>query len=111
MDTENVTSERISGSVLIRDVRLAKKGDSIPGHVHKYDHTMFFMKGKARITVTEEDGSSSQETIEAPSDTLLKKNTLHAVKALTDDVYFCCVFPHRDDDGNIVDEPVSREGY
>lgn len=97
--------------MFIRDVRLPQKGDSIPGHTHKYDHTMFFMQGEAKLSITRIDGSVEESMITAPADMLVVKNALHAVEALTDDVYFCCVFPHRNMAGEVTDEPSIRDAY
>lgn len=104
-------TERHSGNIFIREVKLPQIGDAIPGHVHNYDHTMFFMSGRAMVKTTFADGHVEEAEIEAPSDTLVLKNTLHGVEALTDDVYFCCVFPHRNAAGDVVDQPDSRKAY
>jgi quercetin dioxygenase-like cupin family protein len=103
-------TERQSGNVFIRDVRLEKVGDSIPGHTHNYDHTMFFMKGEAKLTVITNE-SVEESVIKAPADMLIVKNARHAIEALTDDVYFCCVFPHRNREGEVTDEPSTRTAY
>lgn len=108
---EAVITERRSSNIFIRDVRLKEKGDAIPSHCHNYDHTMFFMKGTGLVTTTRADGSKCEKTITAPDDVLVEKGTLHDVEALTDDVYFCCVFPHRDLQGNVADEPATRDAY
>jgi quercetin dioxygenase-like cupin family protein len=104
-------TERISANIFIREVHLAKKGDSIPGHIHRYDHTMFFMKGKAKLRVIQPDGSETVTEIAAPVDVLVEKQARHEITAVSDNVYFCCVFPHRDMQGNITDEPVTRDAY
>lgn len=108
---EITITERQSGNVFIREVKLPSVGDAIPSHCHKYDHTMFFMKGKGKITTTRMDGSIEKSVIAAPADVLVEKGVLHGVEALTSNVYFCCVFPHRDSVGTITDEPTDRIAY
>lgn len=107
---EVTVSERLSGNVFIRDVRLPKKGDAIEGHTHNYDHTMFFMSGKAKLTLHSIDGKEDR-IINAPADMLVAKDIRHEITAMTNDVYFCCVFPHRGIDGTVTDQPETREAY
>lgn len=112
MSREEVrTEDRASGDLFIRDVFLPKKGDSIPGHCHNYDHTMFFMKGKATVTVITSKGVGDEYEMESPDTMLVPKGVRHAIKALTDDVRFSCVFNHRDKTGNVTDEASSQAAY
>lgn len=108
---EGTTSERTSGNIFIRECRLQRSGDVISAHVHKYDHTMFFMRGKAVVATIAIGGSRSERTVEAPCDLLVEKNIKHEITAVTDDVLFSCVFPHRDFSGQVVSEPADPTAY
>jgi quercetin dioxygenase-like cupin family protein len=105
------TIERASGNIFIRECRLPNAGDVLPFHIHRYDHTMFFMSGRARLRTITEDGSGSIVELEAPAETLVPKGIKHEITALTDDVMFCCVFPHRDAVGRVTLEPVDSAAY
>lgn len=109
--TEPTVNERVSGNIFIRDCRLPKVGDMIPCHVHTYDHTMFFMAGKVKVRSIEPNGDESDRVLEAPIDALVPKGVKHEITALTDDVWFACVFPHRDALGKVTLEPESAQAY
>ena len=102
-----VTSERVSGNIFIRDCYLKSKGDVLPFHVHSYDHTMFFKKGRAKLTI----GENIERIMEAGDDLLVEKGTSHKIQALTDGVEFACVFVHRDAVGKISLEPCDSKAY
>lgn len=108
---EKSVTERSQGSILIRDCKLPNKGDVIEGHTHKYDHTMFFMSGKAKVTCHTNQGIGEEFEIEAPADMFIDKNIRHEITALTNNVFFCCVFPHRDMTGNVTEKPTVRDAY
>lgn len=105
------TNERASGNIFIRECRLPNEGDVLPFHIHKYDHTMFFMNGRARLRTILENGEGSTLELEAPTDTLVPKGVKHEITALTDDVLFHCVFPHRDAVGKVTLEPTDAGAY
>ncbi len=105
--------ERASGDLFIRDVCIARDGESIPGHAHKYDHTTFFIRGK--VLVRTYTNCCIEEIIKSPNDPepflLIPKGIRHEMVALSDDVYFCCVFVHRDSLGRVTTQPDNTEAY
>lgn len=105
------TTERVSGNIFIRECRLPFAGDVLPFHVHNYDHTMFFVQGKAVLRTMDADGIKSEQELSAPADTVVPKGVKHEITAITDDVLFHCVFPHRDAVGKVTMEPESRKAY
>lgn len=72
---------------------------------------MFFMRGRALLKTITKDGIETRRELEAPFDTLVPKDVKHEITALTDDVLFCCVFPHRDAVGRVTMQPVDAVAY
>ena len=97
---------------MFRQIKLAKAGDSIPGHTHNYDHVTIVIRGKVNILGLDADGSEVvNEVLEAPQIINVPKDLKHRVIALTDDSEVWCVFPHRDKDSNLTDSQSSYEAY
>lgn len=111
IDEQPTTTERASGNIFIRECRLPKAGGILPFHIHAYDHTMFFMRGRARLRTITLNGSDEVFELEAPDEHLVPKGVRHEIEALTDDVLFHCVFPHRDALGRVTLAPESSQAY
>lgn len=111
MKKEVEIKERRSGALFMRDVSLPLAGESLPGHAHRYEHTMMFMSGKAKVTVKRLGKEDEASEIQAPADMVVEAGAIHAIEALTDDVFFTCVFVHRDGDGKITQEPNHMGAY
>jgi quercetin dioxygenase-like cupin family protein len=110
-ETGPSTNDRASGNIFIRECSLPKKGDVLPLHIHKYDHTMFFMQGRAVVRTITEQGVTAEKELTAPADFLVPAGVKHEITALTDDVLFNCVFPHRDAIGKVTLEPTDAKAY
>ena len=111
MMNEPTTTERASGALFIRECELPSAGNVLPTHAHKYDHTMFFMSGRALLTTTLPDGTVCEYQLEAPTTHLVEKGIRHKILALTDDVRFSCVFVHRDAVGKVALESIDWKAY
>jgi quercetin dioxygenase-like cupin family protein len=99
--TGPTTTERASGNIFIRECRLPKAGDILPLHVHRYDHTMDFTRGRAIVRTITEQGVTCEKELAAGADYLVPAGVKHEITALTDDVLFKCIFVHRDAVGKI----------
>lgn len=97
-------AEWVSGNVYIRRVRLAKKGDVLPGHKHNFDHTTIVFTGAVHVLATCDEGCNKEQDFKAASHFLVKKDWRHTITALEDGTEFWCVYSHRDPQGNVVQE-------
>lgn len=93
------------GNIWVRQHNLEKAGDTNDGgHVHFFDHVTMLVRGKVRVdvkdTITKEERSKE---FEGPTFMVIRKDHIHKITALTDDVQYYCVFALRDVDGNVTD--------
>jgi mannose-6-phosphate isomerase-like protein (cupin superfamily) len=105
------TNERASGNIFIRECHIPKRGEVLPLHVHAYDHTMFFMRGRATVKTITGQGVTDEKELNAPADYLVPAGVRHEITALSDDVQFNCVFVHRDAVGTIGIKPIDMKAY
>lgn len=85
-------------NIWVRQKVFSKKGETIGGHKHKYDHMSLLAVGKVMVEV---DGITKE--LEAPTFLVIPKGKIHNITALTDDVLWYCVFAHRDVNGDVYD--------
>lgn len=69
------------------------------GHKHHFDHISILSKGTVEVSVN----GAENKVFTAPCFIVIKKDHNHVFKALTDDVFWFCVFALRDIDGNTTD--------
>jgi quercetin dioxygenase-like cupin family protein len=96
--------EWVSGNVFIRPNPLEKKGDSVDGHTHPFDHTTIVFKGAVHVVATGPNGELLEQDFVAPAHFLVRANWCHQITALEDDTVFWCVYSHRTPQGDIVQE-------
>ena len=83
-------------------MKMDKKGDTISGHAHTYDHITLLSSGK--VSMKHDKG---ENFFSAPKLIVTPKGIKHEFKALTDDVVLCCIHAIRDGDG--VDDVASPD--
>jgi hypothetical protein len=92
------------GNIWVRQHNLVKEKDVARGHVHEFDHVTLLVKGKVRVdvknTITKEERFKE---FQAPTFMVIRKDHIHKITALTDDVQYYCVFALRDIDGDVTD--------
>jgi len=89
-------------NVWIRQKHFERAGVIIPGHKHNYDHLSILASGKVEINadgvITEHEGAKFL---------VIRKDVVHTVKALSDDVIWYCVFANRDIYGDVFDKELN----
>ena len=97
----------IIGPIGIRPMHLAKQCEANKGHEHNYDHTTIIIRGRVRVLYRyAKDGHEIEDESDefGPGETIfIRAKVRHTIKALTDDVFYMCVFSHRDFDGVVVE--------
>ena len=104
--------EWVSGNIFIRSNphRLDKAGDTVEGHSHNFDHTLFVLKGRVRLDFELPDGRKFSLVKHAPDDEyrdtrchmLIHAGVKHTITAETDDCIVWCVFSHRNAQGEVI---------
>lgn len=87
------------GNIWVRQNFLKQSGDSVPGHLHHFDHVSLLASGKVLVEV---EGCEPKE-FTAPTFIVIKKEHRHKFTALEDKTIWYCVFALRDIDGNVTD--------
>lgn len=87
------------GNIWVRQNLLKNIGDSVPGHLHHFDHVSLLAAGKVLVEV---EGCEPKE-FTAPTFIVIKKEHRHKFTALADKTLWYCVFALRDIDGNVTD--------
>jgi len=85
------------GNVLCRRFVL-RRGESVPGHAHQFDHLSLLLRGRMRVTV---DGHATE--YDAPQEVVMPKGVVHALEALDDDTIWLCIFACRGEHGDAVE--------
>lgn len=93
------------GNIWVRQNILSKKGESFPGHKHRFDHVTLLAEGEIEIEV---EGKPPKQ-FKAPTFVIIRKEKEHKVTALTDDVMYYCVFALRNIDGEPIEDMASEE--
>jgi hypothetical protein len=92
------------GNIWVRQHKLEKMNDVAQGHVHHFDHVTMLASGKVRVdvknTITKEERSKE---FQGPTFMIIRKDYIHKITALTDNVQYYCVFALRDIDGDVTD--------
>lgn len=119
--------EHASGNIFLRHVRLERAGGQVHGHRHTFDHTTIVIRGRVRVRAKpctcsprfrHEDANCGcppdespctchpmiEQAFDAGEHFLVKKHWVHEITALTDDVFFMCVYAHRNAQGEVVQE-------
>lgn len=93
-------------NIWIRQKVFSKAGDISKGHKHMYDHVSLLAQGKVEVTV---DGVVRE--FEGPRFLVIRKDRVHSIKALSDDVAWFCLFANRDVTGEVYDPEFSDPMY
>ena len=93
------------GNIWVRQNILSKKGESFPGHKHRFDHVTLLVEGEIEIEV---EGEHPKQ-FKSPTFVIIRKEMEHKVTALTDDVMYYCVFALRNADGEPIEDMASEE--
>ncbi len=93
------------GNIWVRQNILSEKGESFPGHKHRFDHVTLLVQGEIEIEV---EGKPPKQ-FKAPTFVIIRKEKEHKVTALTDDVMYYCVFALRNIDGEPIEDMASEE--
>ena len=88
-------------NIWARQKLFKKAGETIGGHKHYYDHLSVLASGRARVDVIKDNGEKVSKEFSAPAMIIIRKDYVHDVTALTDDVLWICTFANRDIDGNV----------
>lgn len=94
------------GNIWLRQNKLYNKGDSQPGHKHKFDHVTLLIKGSMSVEVEgyEPKKFTTASDFLAPTFAIIRKEHNHKITALEDNTVYYCVFAVRDINGEIVDD-------
>jgi hypothetical protein len=87
------------GNIWVRQNELQNVGETFQGHKHKFDHVTLLVSGKVSVEI---EGYPKKE-FTAPTFIVVRKEHMHKITALTDDVIYYCVFALRDIDGEVMD--------
>jgi quercetin dioxygenase-like cupin family protein len=93
------------GNIWVRQHVLEKKGNSFPGHTHKFDHVTLLSKGSVMVHV---EGKEPKK-FTAPTFIIIRKEHQHNIEALEDDTLYYCVFALRNIDGEVVEDIFGEE--
>lgn len=85
-------------NIWIRQKKFEKAGQTIGGHKHKYDHVSLLSSGTVEVKV-----DNITKTFTAPTFIVIRKDKIHDVTSLTDDVLWYCIFANRDIEGEVYD--------
>lgn len=98
----------VSGNVYIREMRFKKAGEVRDGHAHNFDHTTYVASGGLRIEKLSEDGSVERAVDKRASEgrnwVLIKAGVRHRITALEDGTIGHCIYAHRTEAGETVEE-------
>lgn len=89
-------------NVWIRQKHFKKRGMVIAGHKHNYDHLSILASGTVLVDA---DGVQTEHT--GPKFLVIRKDVVHTIQALSDNVVWYCVFAHRDIEGNVFDPEIN----
>lgn len=73
-----------------------KKGETLDGHKHNFDHLALLYRGSAKVTVDD-----VETTYHAPMEIIITREKTHFVTALEDNTVWMCVFAVRDEAGEV----------
>jgi hypothetical protein len=88
------------GNIWVRQNTMDTKGMAFAGHKHKFDHVTMLVKGSVKVEV---EGHEPKEFV-APTFIVIRKEHIHKITSLTDDVIYYCVFAVRDIDGEPIED-------
>lgn len=108
--------EFISGNIFVREMRFIKAGDVVGGHTHNFDHTTYVIRGCLKIESLNSDDTVKKtvikKAVEGKNWVLIKAGVKHRITALEDDSMGHCIYSHRNQQGEIVQEYDGwTEGY
>jgi hypothetical protein len=99
-----IVTEWVSGNVFIRSQGPLKKGTSVAGHKHNFDHTTIVFKGSVHVRGVLPNGNVIERDFAAPAHFLVKADVEHQITALESDTIYWCVYSHRTPQGVVVQE-------
>lgn len=100
----------ITGPVGYRRYVLEKECEESIGHKHNYDHTTQVLRGRIRVTATDDDGKVlGVQEYGWGEKVLIPASLHHTIKALEPNTVYECLFSHRDFDGLITQRYVGND--
>lgn len=98
----------VLGNVAFRTNGPLEKGRVIDSHAHNFDHVTMISHGAMLIEVLD----AAENVVSAVTKTskmarnfvLILKGTRHRLTALEDGTVYQCVYAHRDEEGNVVED-------
>lgn len=100
MSCTHTPKSETSGSLQLLKHENLQAGQFVVGHKHNFDHTTIIFKGSIKIVTP-----TRSVVFTAPDHVLIKKEVEHEILILEDDTTYWCVFSHRDENGEVVQEP------
>lgn len=76
------------GPLFVRSFPALSAGETIPMHVHEYDHVSFLITGRVRAWV-----GGEMVDVEAPNMVFIRKHYDHAIEVLEDGTWWVCIHP------------------
>ena len=93
------------GNLWVFEVTLPKKGDKKGEHKHEFNHLHLIVKGKAKLTIFNDDGTVRRETVAtAPQWLQIPKLTNHQIEALEDNTVGYCIHAVRNQEDEVVSD-------
>lgn len=105
-----MSSVRVIGPLAFRSNTLSE-GQIVEGHYHVYDHVTLCRKGSIRVEWMEKGALKSRildsQHLEAWIN--IPKDVRHTLVGLEDGSIYDCIYPHRDEYGEIVTHYTGRD--
>jgi len=87
----------VVSNLFVRQMHFEKTGDCEIPHAHVFDHLTLLAKGRLKVTINNEE-----TTFTAPQMIFIKADTVHEIKADSDNTVAYCIHALRDDTGDIL---------
>ena len=95
-------------NIWIRQKFFINIGETIGGHMHKYDHISLLATGKAKVEV-----NGIEKEFTAPTFIIIRKDKIHNITSLEENTTWFCIFADRDIDGEVyspeLNDPLTRD--
>lgn len=104
--TEWATISGYYGNIYIRPNEDMKKGQTIQGHKHNFDHTSFVTDGAVHVKAKLADGRVVERDFGKGfpyRHFLVLAGVEHEITALEDGTNFYCIYSHRNSQGEITE--------
>lgn len=98
-------------NVYVRRMFFAEAGIIEVGHRHPYDHASLVANGSIEVQIYDDETKKLLPPVvhSAPSMIMIRANTAHQLKSVSDNTIVCCIHALRDDTGEIIDPTIIAE--